>query len=196
MKIYSYVITHDTGFAPNPFHGVLTLATCKPKIRKKAKIGDILLGTGSASSVGNKTVVYAAIISDVLSIEDYFIDKRFQSKKPTLKNEWFYKHGDNIYQKKGDKWLQKRNMHHFKSDIVRDVSGENVLVCKHFWYFGKKALRLPNKFHPIVKKGPGHKITCDKDTILQLMDWLKLNSMGIKSLPFTEDKHCGSCSIA
>ena len=36
MEIFSYVITHDSGFAPNPFGGFLTLATCKPKIRKSA----------------------------------------------------------------------------------------------------------------------------------------------------------------
>jgi hypothetical protein len=34
----------DTGFAPNPFHDFLTLATCKPDIRKKAQIGDWVLG--------------------------------------------------------------------------------------------------------------------------------------------------------
>nr|WP_269667332.1 hypothetical protein [Polaromonas naphthalenivorans] len=27
-------MTHDSGFAPNPFHGTLTLATCKPGIRR------------------------------------------------------------------------------------------------------------------------------------------------------------------
>ena len=29
MRIYAYVVTHDNGFAPNPFHGFCTLATCK-----------------------------------------------------------------------------------------------------------------------------------------------------------------------
>ncbi|WP_198140678.1 Nmad2 family putative nucleotide modification protein [Polaromonas naphthalenivorans] len=29
-----YLMTHDSGFAPNPFHGTLTLATCKPGIRR------------------------------------------------------------------------------------------------------------------------------------------------------------------
>ena len=45
MKIMSYIITHDYGFAPNPYGGFLTLATCKPKIRNSAKIGDILVGS-------------------------------------------------------------------------------------------------------------------------------------------------------
>ncbi|WP_225761747.1 hypothetical protein [Acinetobacter sp. Marseille-P8610] len=34
MKIFSYVVSRDFGFAPNPFFNFCTLATCKPKIRK------------------------------------------------------------------------------------------------------------------------------------------------------------------
>lgn len=34
MIAYEYVMTNDSGFAPNPFHGACTLACCKPKIRK------------------------------------------------------------------------------------------------------------------------------------------------------------------
>ena len=38
--LYSYVITRDYGFAPNPFGGICTLATCKPGIRNHATVGD------------------------------------------------------------------------------------------------------------------------------------------------------------
>ena len=41
--LYLYVVDRDFGFAPNPFHGVCTLATCKPKIRKFAKVGDWII---------------------------------------------------------------------------------------------------------------------------------------------------------
>ena len=34
MKLYSYIVARDFGFAPNPFYGFCTLATCKPKIAK------------------------------------------------------------------------------------------------------------------------------------------------------------------
>lgn len=33
-KLYAYKMTHDTGFAPNPYFGVCTLACCKPRIRR------------------------------------------------------------------------------------------------------------------------------------------------------------------
>ena len=40
MRLFAYKMTHDTGFAPNPFWGCLTLATCKPKIRESKRPGD------------------------------------------------------------------------------------------------------------------------------------------------------------
>lgn len=46
--LYAYAITRDFGFAPNPFHGVCTLATCKPRIRASANIDDWILGIGGA----------------------------------------------------------------------------------------------------------------------------------------------------
>mgnify|MGYP000925642744 CR=1 FL=1 len=62
MKVISYVVAYDYGFAPNPFHGFLTLATCKPQIRrsKNTKVGDILLGKKSKQ---NK-LIYVGIISE------------------------------------------------------------------------------------------------------------------------------------
>ena len=38
MQLISYKVKHDTGFAPNPYFGILTLATCKPAIRRSSKI--------------------------------------------------------------------------------------------------------------------------------------------------------------
>lgn len=48
MRFYSYVIPRDYGFAPNPYFGYCTLATCKQKIRKNAQIGDWIGAFGSA----------------------------------------------------------------------------------------------------------------------------------------------------
>lgn len=49
MNCFRYKIEHDYGFAPNPFHGTLSLATCKGPIRqnKNLKVGDWIVGFGS-----------------------------------------------------------------------------------------------------------------------------------------------------
>lgn len=48
MNCFRYKIEHDFGFAPNPFHGTLSLATCKGDIRKNKnlQLGDWIVGLG------------------------------------------------------------------------------------------------------------------------------------------------------
>jgi hypothetical protein len=44
LRLFSYKLTHDSEFAPNPFHDVLTLATCKPGMRRTKNLGIGSLG--------------------------------------------------------------------------------------------------------------------------------------------------------
>ena len=71
MAIYSYIITRDYGFAPNPFYGICTLATCKPRVRNNAQIGDWVLGFGSGrkgSKYDEQIKQTAKIIAEKLSL--------------------------------------------------------------------------------------------------------------------------------
>ena len=49
-KAYSYIVAREYIFAPNPFFGVLTLATCKPGIRYSAEIGDFIIGNANGDA--------------------------------------------------------------------------------------------------------------------------------------------------
>lgn len=44
MNYFSYVVARDYGFAPNPFGGICTLATCKQRIRNNANVNDWIFG--------------------------------------------------------------------------------------------------------------------------------------------------------
>lgn len=44
MTLRSYKMTYDKGFAPNVYGNILSLATCKPKIRSACKIGEWIAG--------------------------------------------------------------------------------------------------------------------------------------------------------
>ena len=70
MKIYSYVLKHDSGFAPNPFWGFCTLATCKPVIRRNAKPGDWIIGTGSVYEGRPEKLIYVMHIYEAIPIEE------------------------------------------------------------------------------------------------------------------------------
>ena len=79
--MYTYILTSDTGFAPNPFHGVCTLCTCKPKIRKGAEPGDLIVGIAS-QQLGPYAgkLLYAMLVDEVIAIQDY--GDGFEMKRP------------------------------------------------------------------------------------------------------------------
>jgi hypothetical protein len=184
-RLFSYVVKHDTGFAPNPYACVLTLATCKPRVRSTAKVGDWLLGTGSVNHVGFGRVVYAAKISEVLSIDEYGPDPRFAAKIPSAGEESWRRHGDNIYFRDSSaNWRQRRNIHHASQHVGHDLGGKKVLVCEEFWYFGEDAPLLPSKFLTLCKKGPGHKCESSARVIAELVDWLAQFDPAVIGLPY------------
>jgi hypothetical protein len=186
-RLFSYVVTHDSGFAPNPYGGVLTLATCKPSIRRTACTDDWLLGTGSVGAVGKGRIVYAAIVSEVLPLEQYATDPRFSVKHPTVGAESWQRHGDNLYLRLPDgTWHQRRNIHHFQKDMARDLRGKNVLVCERFWYFGGSAPMLPDSLLTLPKRGPGHRCEDSPTLIHKLVSWLADFEPAMSGRPFVQ----------
>jgi hypothetical protein len=150
MRLFSYKITRDFGFAPNPFYGVLTLATCKPGIRRGAAVGDLLVGCGSASNGLVGHVIFLARVSGKCNFQHYWDDPRFRLKKPFLGGSTSAGYGDNIYHRADDgQWLQERSHHSFENgginaaNLTRDTSVDQVLWSTDFVYFGRAAILIP-----------------------------------------------------
>jgi hypothetical protein len=179
-SVFSYVVTHDSGFAPNPFGGFLSLATCKPKIRASANVGDWIVGTASAKLAEADRVIYVAKITEVVPLELYGSEGRFAIKRPQISGEAWRRHGDNIYFKDRDGvWRQRRNPHHQADGMARDLGGQNALICPLFWYFGSLFPALPDALRHMVKTGPGHKRLRDTQVATLLGDWLRGWAPGI-----------------
>ena len=116
----------DTEFAPNPHHGVLTLATCKPVIRRCAKVGDWISGW-TANEVHDKNhkihnfrgaqkLIYLARIEKKMTVSEYWeaypekfpkkIEEKVYSQQTkgcgstiiSSPNMDMYDSGDNIYE--------------------------------------------------------------------------------------------------
>lgn len=146
--IYSYKITRDYGFAPNPFFGVCTLATCKPDIRRSAEIGDWIVGFGSSaqnSEVANK-IIYIMKVEKVLTFDEYWSASEYQCKKPVMNGSLKQNYGDNIYHQENGEWKQE-DSHHSLPDgsinllnLSRDTRADRVLISTTFWYFGANAI--------------------------------------------------------
>jgi hypothetical protein len=147
--LFAYAITRDFGFAPNPFHGLCTLATCKPGIRKTAKIGDWVMGLGGSQLglVKSKCILLMKV-SEKISFQKYWEDPRFTLKKPSRNGSRVQMLGDNIYHKDDHyEWIQE-DSHHSNFDgssnstnLARDTGNtDQVLMSDYFLYFGNQAV--------------------------------------------------------
>ncbi|MCK8479071.1 hypothetical protein [Psychroserpens algicola] len=192
MNIYSYVVARDFGFAPNPFGRYCTLATCKPKIRENASIGDWIIGTGSAGYNLQKWLMYAMKVEEKITFVDYWNDIRFQYKKPIMNGSLVQMYGDNIYSfdELRHKWLQSDSHHSYadgsinKHNLNRDLGGKYVLISEEFYYFGKDAIEIPKEYSSIIKTGPGYKKNIQEDVKNNFINFLKKNfQLGYHSDP-------------
>lgn len=149
MNLFQYVIVRDYGFAPNPFFGICTLATCKQIIRRVAQIGDWVIATGSQTQGKAGLLVSAMKISEAMTFNEYWVDSRFQVKKPSKQGSLKHLYGDNIYHKENNQWLQSDSHHSNEDGVVnlknlnRDTSVDRVLISKEFFYFGGNPVAIP-----------------------------------------------------
>ncbi|MFJ3427889.1 MULTISPECIES: Nmad2 family putative nucleotide modification protein [Pseudomonas] len=148
-RIYSYKLSRDYGFAPNPFHGICTLATCKPQIRKGAQVGDLIVGCGSKELKMQGKIIFVMRVSEKISFQQYWEDSRFHVKKVDFQSGKSAAYGDNIYHLENGLWVQEDSHHSFEGGVVnadnlsRDIGSDNVLIGEDFVYWGSNAPMMP-----------------------------------------------------
>jgi hypothetical protein len=167
-RLFSYVVDHDTGHAPNPYLGFCTLCRCKYKkarnrpsnIVELAERGDWIVGTGGANkkkSAGHHKLVYAMKVERKLTRGDYFRSRTFVSKRPSG--------GQNDYRSSGDN-LRPKNEFEDREQYV-------LISERHFYYFGDQAIRIPQKKLPHLEKhGPGFRSDFDGEYIRRFEKWI------------------------
>jgi len=156
--LFSYCVRTDDGVAPNPYGGVCTLAICKPAIRRTARIGDWILGHGSKEHNSSNKLIYAMQIDRVLTLQDY--DRYCQKHLPEkLPNPTSFQQavGDSIYDFSVDPPNKRSSVHDSPENFITDMSGINVLLSKHFLYFGDKAILIPENLRDVLHPNQGHK---------------------------------------
>ena len=141
-NVFVYTIAYDLGFAPNPFHGVCSLATCKPSIRRMAAPGDVVIG--KAKEPNATRAVYVMAVDEIMTFDEYWRDPDFECKKPRRDGDPTYACGDNIYHQALDgSWVQARSCHNH-DDIEHDTGRtDRVLLSRNFAYFGAEGPNLP-----------------------------------------------------
>lgn len=183
MRLYSYVVRWDYGFAPNPFFGVCTLATCKKLIRRRAIVGDWVVATGSAQYHRAGQLVCAMRVSEAMTYDDYWNDPRFHSKKPVMNSSRMRGYGDNIYHRSlDDEWIQADSHHSLEGGVANaknlddDTETDRVLIAKEFWYFGSSAPIIPARFRgegrADICGGRGYKVNFADGLVDEFLAWV------------------------
>lgn len=202
MNVLSYVVVRDFGFAPNPFHGFCTLATCKPEIRKSATVGDWIVGTGSKTARRAGKLVYAMQVAETLSFDEYWRAPRFASKRPVLNGSLKQLYGDNIYHRTPRGWWQADSHHSHPggatnlANLQRDTRVDRVLLATKFVYFGAREVTIPRDLRRFDETGEdvccvgrGHRVRSEP-LGHALEAWLEeRGEWGLQGLPPAFRKH-------
>lgn len=181
MKLYSYVIPRDYGFAPNPYFEYCTLATCKPVIRRCAMVGDWIAAFGAAKSPVCGKLVALMRVEQILSFDEYWEDERFRCKRPVFNKSVKDMYGDNIYHHVDEKWVQEFSHHSLPDgsinyiNLSRDTGTDRVLITQDFYYFGNNAINIPQRFDVLIKKGRNHNVCKDEVLINDFICYMRKN---------------------
>lgn len=207
-RVYIYVVVRDFGFAPNPFHGYCTLATCKPNIRSTANVDDWIFGVGGSRLKATGQCVFSMKVTEKMTFNDYWTDRRFHDKKPVRNGSKTMVVGDNIYyhHKENGKWSQAHS-HHSEPDgrinhynLDRDTKSDNVLISEHFYYFGKEAPEIPGKILSDLgyENKIGHRVYA-YETAKKLVAWVETKfqaNLNIRAgLPYDFDQSDAHYSV-
>lgn len=161
-RLFTYTIPVDDGAAPNPFHGMCSLAICKPVIRRAAKPDDWIAGLGSKNAPSGDLsghLVYAMRVEEVISLREYDINAstHWPHRIPNVQSAVLQDRlGDCIYDFSSGTAVQREGVHG-AGNVATDLRGKNVLISKDFYYFGSQARKLPDDLRPICHQTQGHR---------------------------------------
>jgi hypothetical protein len=153
--LFSYVVDHDFGIAPNPTGNLCTLAHCKfshshkRNLVEMAQVGDWVVGTGgsSAQSAGHGRMIYAMRVTRKISLGQYSSEPRYAGR------------ADRKFDRQSDQ-------------------GRYALIADEFYYFGRDALNVAqipgvNVKKLLEKRGPGYRRDFTESFILGFEGWIR-----------------------
>ncbi|MBN1328136.1 MAG: hypothetical protein JXA54_01570 [Candidatus Heimdallarchaeota archaeon] len=188
MKIYSYVLRSDSGFAPNPFWDYCTLACDQALIRQVANVNDWIVGLKESSKkIADHRLIFAMQVIEKITLEKYWDDYRFQVKKPVISSDKeIFRVGDNIYEKIANDFTQHNSKHsreYFTSDSEwlhqkqEDIQGKFVLIADndHFFYFGSEPVAFPSlELADLLYCDIGNKCIADPNVPKEFLDFINV----------------------
>jgi hypothetical protein len=175
-RILRYILQHDTGMAPCVDDGLLSLATCKPKIRGGAKVGEWIVGF-RPSPAPRGLVVWAGRVSNVVEVGDYERQHRGRS--------------DAVYRAKPEGGFKRLfpDYHPGENELRKDTSAPVLVFDKEAtWYFGREPHMMPERLMHLAAGGRGHRVSgVNEGDPVALAMWLtSIAPPGIHGVPRDE----------
>lgn len=177
MKLLKYVMTTDSGLAPNPFFNVCSLALCTPNhMNARLEPGDWVVAHSSAAT-GQK-LVYAMRLTKVLDMQSYFTS--YPQKRPVPTGTYEQQCGDNLYFREGDRWARIPSAEHNSVDCFVADRGRPVFLSEgeeNYWYFGaggtlRELEGFADRFPWLIKDRQGFSYIYDEQRIAAFVSWL------------------------
>lgn len=142
--VYVYKIVLDSGGAPCVWNNLLSLALCKPKIRRTAGKGSIIFGFGGKDY--EERLIYIARVTAKLQGDAYYRHRTYE-RRP-----------DCIYRVENGRPVRKASAkHHVESDHRQKDVGLRfekafVLLSNDFRYLGRKGTEDYKKRYPKIER--------------------------------------------
>jgi hypothetical protein len=131
-RIYVYKMVADNGGAPCVWRGLLSLAICKPMIRKSALEGDFILGFGGKSRY-KETLIYIAKVTAKPNPGEYYRESKYAKRPDCIYREI----ASEAHRKSAARFHTKSDER--KKDVGLHFENAHVLLSDDFRYFGNKA---------------------------------------------------------
>lgn len=172
VRTYLYKLTSDRGGAPcarPPRAGaapLLSLALCKPAIRRTAQPGDRVIGLTSRileqrDGYPPLSVIYLGIVTDVVDATTYYAEHSPYRDRPDCIYRYDAEAGTIEHSGRTPLHADPR---HRRRDLGREGIFENgrILLCREFTYLGSEALVLDQRFTRLRELasalGQGHRV--------------------------------------
>ncbi len=160
-RIFRYILVHDHGIAPCPAIGLITLATCKPSIRRTAAVGDWVIGF-RPGSLHRGLLLWGGRVAKIMPHGEY---ERAHRGRP-----------DALYRERPDGEFDRvdPSYHPTKAEMDRDLSAPVLIFDPgNSVYLYGQPLQLPDDLAHLAPAGRGHRVNGLRDNDLSsLQSWI------------------------
>lgn len=172
-RILRYILQHDTGMAPCIDDGLVSLATCKPKIRAGAKPGEWVIGC-QPSPAPRGRVVWAGRVAHSIEVGEY--ERRHRGRS------------DAVYRANPGGGFERLrpDYHPGENDFRKDTSAPVLVFDRNAsWYFGRESHMLPEQLGHLAASGRGHRVDgVNEGDATALQVWLaSIRPPGVHRVP-------------